>query len=191
MKKLFTIASSILLACGVYTADISVSEAAEGKWIVGGKRVEVTNDTLAFRNSEGNGIILGYHFAKPIGETGGSASVELEYIQTDSASTIPTDIGDFLGFVGTWDADIYNLLFAYRTGGNFFLKAKGGLQLSRMELRSVSPFGPSGDIDDVSVIYGLGFGARLLDYGFIEFEYTGETGDNNLGMYQANALIRF
>lgn len=190
MKNLLTIISSFSLICLLYIVNISFAQAQDGKWMIGGKQVEVTNDSLAFRNAEGSGIIVGYHFAKPVGETG-SGSIELEYIQTDNASTIPVDINRFIGFIGEWEADIFNLLFSYRTGGNFFFKAKGGLQYSSMTLRNASPFGFSGDIDDVSVIYGLGFGARITDFGLIEVEYTAETGDNNLGMYQANAIIQF
>lgn len=190
MKNLLTIVGRFFLICIIYTANISLTEAKNGKWMIGAKAVEVTNDTLAFRNTEGSGVILGYHFAEPVGETG-SGAIELEYIQTDNASTIPVDIDRFIGFIGTWKTDIYNLLFSYRTGGNFFFKAKGGLQYSNQKLRNASSFGFSGDIEDVSAIYGFGFGARITEYGLIEVEYTAETGDNNLGMYQANAIIQF
>jgi len=58
---------------------------AKGKWTIGAKAANVDPNVQDVKDANAAGIVLGYEFAQAIGDSGGSSSVELEYITADNA----------------------------------------------------------------------------------------------------------
>ena len=81
-----------------------------------------------------------------------------------------------------------NLFFTYRSAGDLFYKFKLGLSYSDIEL--ITP-GLTASTEDVSLAGGVGIGYRFEDYGLLELEYSGDTGDNDLSTIALNALLEF
>lgn len=164
---------------------------ASGKWMVGIKPVEVSSVGIKRQNAEsigdnyddatGVGLILGYHFARPIGDSGGSSSFELE--------VLPSIDGDIRGF-GQWQADIINAHMAYRSAGKLYFKLKAGLSYSTIDLVSSGGFKTENQ-DDVSISLGGGLGYKLGDWGLLELEYSNTSGDNDLGILGLNGIAEF
>ena len=151
---------------------------AKGKWLIGVKAAKIDNNLEDLEDADGLGIILGYEFDKPIGDNG-TSTVELEYVQADDT--------DLFGF-GTYDADILNLFFTYRSAGTLYYKAKGGLTYT--DIRIDTP-GLVDSFEDVSFAFGIGLGYHVGDLGVVELEYSLDTGDSDLGMIGVNALLEF
>ena len=151
---------------------------AKGKWLIGVKAAKIDNNLEDLEDADGLGIILGYEFDKPIGNDG-TSTVELEYVQADDTS---------LFGVGTYDADILNLFFTYRSAGTLYYKAKGGLTYT--DIRIDSP-GLVNSFEDVSFAFGIGLGYHIGDIGVVELEYSLDTGNTDLGMIGVNALLEF
>ena len=152
---------------------------APGKWIIGVKAGDIDANTETVKDADAVGIVVGYEFDRVVGTAGGSSTVELEYIQGDETN-IP-------GF-GSYEVDMLNLFFTYRTPGKLYFKAKGGLSYSDL-LITTPAFDESNE--EVSLAAGIGLGFRVGDYGVIEIEYVDDTGDNDLGVYGINALLEF
>ena len=151
---------------------------AKGKWLIGVKAAKIDNNLEDLEDADALGIVLGYEFDKPIGNNG-TSTVELEYIQADDTS---------LFGVGTYDADILNLFFTYRSAGTLYYKAKGGLTYT--DIRIDTP-GRVDSFEDVSFAFGIGLGYHIGDIGVVELEYSLDTGDSDLGMIGVNALLEF
>jgi len=150
-----------------------------GKWVIGAKVANIDPNDENIRDSRGAGIVLGYEFDKEI--LGGKSAFELEYISGEEE--------DFnSGFIGTYEADVLNAFFSYRTGGNVFFKIKGGL--SYVDIETSVPFFDD-DFEDVSLAVGVGVGYRFNDYGIIEIEYSQDSGDSDLGILGLNGLLTF
>ena len=152
---------------------------AKGKWIIGVKAAKVDNNVEDLKDADAVGLVLGYEFDRPIGSAGGSSTVELEYINGDST--------DFAG-VGTYDPDILNLFFSYRSAGDLYYKFKVGVSYSDVEL--TTPAFTTGN-EDVALAGGIGLGYRVGDYGTVELEYSMDSGENDLGVLGLNALLEF
>lgn len=152
---------------------------APGKWIIGVKAGQVDANSEFVEDADAVGLVLGYEFARPIGNNGGSSTVELEYIKADE-----TPISGF----GDYEVDMLNLFFTYRTAGTLYFKAKAGASFSTITLTTPAF---DTDVDDVSLAGGIGLGYRIGDYGVIELEYSDDTGDNDLGVIGLNALLEF
>lgn len=154
---------------------------ANGKWIIGVKATKVENDGAVREvntdDSDATGIVLGYEFARPVGDSG-SSSVELEILGIDDA-----DVGN--GSLGQWSGDIVNLFFTYRSPGTIYWKGKIGLSYTSLDYTLFS------EQNDTSLALGLGLGYRVEDYGVIELEYSKDSGDNDIGLLGLNALLRF
>lgn len=154
-------------------------EQAKGKWIIGVKGVKIDTNSEFVDDADGEGVILGYQFDRPIGDLGGSATLELEYVTGDETA---------INGVGVYEADLFNMFMAYRSAGTLYFKAKAGLSFS--DLTIITP-ASNDTFDEVSFAAGVGLGVRIGESGSIEIEYTDDTGDNDLGILGLNALLEF
>ena len=153
---------------------------APGKWIIGGKIAKVDLNGPEVKDADAVGIVLGYEFARAIGNLDGSSTIELEYISGDA--TI-----DSLGL--SYDVNVANLYFTYRSAGTLYYKLKGGLSYTDFAFNETQ-FGQS-EFEDVSVAFGVGLGYRVGDLGVVELEYSADTGDSDVGILAVNALLEF
>ena len=158
---------------------------AVGKWMVGVKGSSVKNGRSEFDNANNSGVLLGYQFARPVGFDG-SAAIEFE-------GTTSHDDGDIrstsaFGAPGRWDVDTYGLFFAYRTPGTVYFKGRlGGIQsdvTSKFAGSSISE-------DDTSLAGSAGLGVKLGEWGTIELEWTGDSGDNDIQMISLGGILQF
>jgi len=186
---------------------------APGKWTIGAKVANVDPNVDRVKDANAIGIVLGYQFAVGIGDSGGTASVELEYLNADNTSDLvgfdtgrdlqPFDSGpifndndtDFVRNPGStpdaisYDAQVANLFFTYRSPGTLYYKLKGGLSYANVDVRLVD--GELLDREDVSLAGGVGLGYRISDLGVVEVEYSADSGESDLGILGVNALLQF
>jgi hypothetical protein len=123
----------------------------------------------------------------PVGFNG-SASVEFEGTTTTSEGDIgpASDFGP--GATGQWDIDTMAIYFAYRTPGIVYFKGKLGGIASDVNANFT---GGTLQQDDASFAYGAGLGVRLGQVGKIEVEYTGASGDNDIGLISVGGILEF
>ena len=150
---------------------------ARGKWIIGVKAAKIDNNVEEIKDADGLGIVLGYEFDRAVGQ--GTSTVELEYISGDDTN---------LDTAATYDADLLNLFFTYRSPGTLYFKAKAGLSYSDIEINSPAFRSTN---EDVALALGLGIGYHVGDYGVLELEYSADSGENDLGVVGLNALLEF
>ncbi len=158
---------------------------ASGKWMIGVKGGTVKNGNDDFDDANNGGILLGYEFARPIGFDG-SAAIEFE-------GTSSFDDGDFggastFGTSGRWDVDTLGLFFAYRTPGTVYFKGRlGGIQ------SDVTTKTAGGNVseDDASLAGSAGLGVKLGEWGNIELEWTGDSGDNDIQIISLGGVLQF
>lgn len=158
---------------------------ARGKWLIGAKYAKVQNGEADFKDADNAGILLGYEFRRPVGFDG-SAAIEVEWLGSVSDGDIGLD-SDF-GTTGTWDGNIVNVFFAYRTPGVVYFKAKVGGVYSDVTAKV-----GGGEIsnDEVGLGFGAGLGVKIGDVGRLELEYTGSTGDNDIEQLSLGGLLAF
>ena len=156
---------------------------APGKWTIGLKAAQIDPNIEEISDADAFGVVLGYQFANPIPGFGGTASVDLEFLQSDTTQF-------FNGSGTSYDAEILSLFFNYRSPGTLYYKVKGGLSVTTLEVNSINP-SLIADEEDTSFALGLGLGVRVSDRGLIELEYTQETGDIDLGVVSLNGLLQF
>lgn len=187
MNKISTLAKFMLLGVFALTANQAAyaqnngplfGQHAKGKWIIGVKAAKIDNNVEQIKDADGIGIVLGYEFDSPVGRNG-TSTVELEYISGDD-----TD----LQTIATYDADILNLFFTYRSPGTLYFKAKAGVSYSDIEINAPAFRSTN---EDVALALGLGIGYHVGDYGVIELEYSADSGENDLGVVGLNALLEF
>lgn len=152
---------------------------ANGKWLIGLKAAKIDNNEEELRDANAVGIILGYEFDRPVGSTGGSTTVELEYLNASETN--------YAG-LGTYDPDMLNLFFSYRSAGDLYFKLKLGGSYSSIDLNLP---GVDGNNEEFSFAGGLGLGYRIEDYGVVELEYSVDTGSNDLSVLGLNAILEF
>ncbi len=191
LKQLFLSLAAILAFAG--TSMVSAQEkdhsgpffgkSAPGKWLVGIKAARIDPNVEQVEDADAFGIVLGYEFAKSIGDFGGTSSVELEYLQSDTTPVIA-------GSGTSYDAEVLNLFFTYRSPGTLYYKLKGGLSVATFEVNSIEP-GFIQDAEDVSLSAGIGLGLRIEDRAVVELEYSQDTGDSDFGILGINALLEF
>lgn len=173
------------------------SNTTKGKWIVGLKAAQVelsglNTDAATLEEADAFGIVVGYEFNKSIGRTNGTASFEVELLTTSDTSIEQLDSS-----FGEYNADIINAFFGYRSSGQVFFKAKGGISYVDASTNfNVFAPGVPADIqfDDFSFAGGFGVGVRLGKErvrGIIELEYTGTTGDAEVEIISLNGLVNF
>lgn len=192
MQSLTQLSKKLLLTAGLSLALVAPSYAqqelndgpffgkeAKGKWIIGIKAAKVDNNIENLEDADAIGIVLGYEFDRPIGDLGGSASVELEYIDGDETN---------LAGIGEYDPDLLNLFFTYRSAGDLFYKVKLGLSYSDIEIATP---GLNDGTEEVGLAGGIGLGYRVGDYGTVEIDYSLDSSDNDLGVLGLNALLTF
>lgn len=171
---------------------------AAGKWIVGLKAANIDTNVPDAKDTTGIGVVLGYEFAKSVGD--GTSSVELEYIIGDEQDVVDLGgIGPIADTLivngartpvrGSYEADIINLYFTYRSPGDLYYKFKGGL--SYVDLNVSPEIVLDRDYEDASLAAGIGLGYRFLDRGAIELEYSQTTGDADIGILGLNGMLRF
>ena len=171
---------------------------AKGKWLIGIKAGKIDNNAEDIDDSDAIGIVLGYEFAKPIG-FGGTSTIELEYLSGDDT--------EVLGGLASYEAEMLNLFFTYRSPGTLYYKFKLGLSYSNVDATGL--FGinrpPANDLggfnnipfvdvtseEDVGLAGGIGLGVRIQDYGSIEIEHVSEASNNDLSLTTISALLRF
>jgi len=154
---------------------------AAGKWIIGVKAGKIDANNQNIDDADAFGVVLGYEFDKSIGNFGGKSSFELEYFTGDETT---------IDGLGSYEADILNAFFTYRSAGTLYYKLKLGLSYSEIVVNTPISF-TSFESDDVSIAAGVGLGYRIGEYGQIELEYSQDSGDNDLGTYGVNALLQF
>jgi hypothetical protein len=152
---------------------------APGKWIIGGKVAKIDANIANEKDADAAGIVLGYEFARSIGDLGGSSTIEFEYITGDAS--IPS-----LGI--NYDVDVANIFFTYRSAGTLYYKLKGGLSYADFQFTD-SIF--RADTEEVGLAFGIGLGYRVGDLGVVELEYSGDASDADLGILGVNALLEF
>ncbi len=191
MSKKIRYLFTLLLGFAVVSPTFSAEEAtwfgqrATGKWLVGVKGGTVKNGNDDFDDANSGGVLLGYEFSRAIAFDG-TASVEFE-------GTNSFDDGDIggattLGVPGRWDVETYGLYFAYRTPGTVYFKGRLGGQHSDV----TSKFGSSrASDDDASLAGGAGLGVKLGEWGKIELEWTGDSGDNDLQFISLGGVFQF
>ncbi len=180
---------------------------ANGKWLIGVKAGKIDNNAEDIDDADAIGIVLGYEFAKPVG-LGGTSTIELEYISGDDT--------DVFGGLASYEAEMLNLFLTYRSPGTLYYKFKLGLSYSNIDVDGLLsnnnpptlfdtntapgndlgqfneiPFFDVNSDEDVSIAAGIGLGFRIQDYGSIEIEYIGDTGDNDLSLTTISAIGRF
>jgi len=153
---------------------------APGKWIIGVKAANIDPNFDAANDADGFGIVLGYEFARSIGDAGGSSTFELEYISGDEEG---------IGNLFEYEANILNAFFTYRSAGTLYFKVKGGLSYADIEVNSL--IAPQSTFEDVSLAAGIGLGVRIKDYGVVELEYSQDSGESDLSVLGVNALLEF
>lgn len=185
MQKPFALIATVLAALAFSQSVLAedndgpfFGHQAKGKWLIGIKAAKIDNNQQDIKDADGIGIVLGYEFARPIG-SGGSSTVELEYIDGDK-----TDLAG----LGIYDANALNLFFTYRSPGTLYFKAKAGLSYTDIEV--ITP-GLSNTFEDVALALGVGLGVHISDYGVLELEYSTDSGDGDLGIIGVNALLEF
>ena len=163
-----------------------VRERVSSKWIIGAKiaRIDTTSETIS--DADARGAVIGYQFAKSIGNLGGTTSLELEYLTSEV-----TELENFISF-SDFDVNVFNAFFTYRSAGSVYYKLKLGLSYSDFSARATPESGFLDDqSDDVAVAGGIGLGYRFGDFGQIEVDYSGDTGNNAFGSYGVSALVKF
>ncbi len=177
--------------------EVANASTAKGKWIVGLKAAQVEvrgleSDAFALEEADAYGIVVGYEFNQSIGRTNGTASFEVEVLTTDE-----TNIEALDSSFGEYEADIINAFFAYRSSGQVFFKAKGGISYVDASTNfNVFAPGTTGAVqfDDFSFAGGFGVGVRLGKdriKGLIELEYTADTGDAEVNIISLNGAVNF
>ena len=156
---------------------------AAGKWIIGAKVVNIDLNDSNINDSSGVGVVLGYQFDKTILGGRGKSSFEIEYISGDE------DEFSFGSVNGTYEADIINAFFNYRSAGQVYFKLKGGL--SFVDINSQIGNQLFDDFEDVSLAIGGGIGFKVSDAGLIELEYTLDSADANVGQLSLNGILTF
>lgn len=152
---------------------------AKGKWLIGLKAAKIDNNLEQIKDANAVGVILGYEFDRPIGSSGGSSTVELEYLNASET--------DYVG-IGTYDPDMLNLFFTYRSAGDLYFKLKLGGSYSSIDIDLPAV---NGNSEVFSVAGGIGLGYHIEDYGVVELEYSVDTGDNDLSVLGLNAILEF
>ena len=148
-----------------FTAHAQTDEPTKGRWIVGVKAAQVElrgleTDTVRLEEADAFGVVVGYEFNQRIGGTNGTASFEVEYLTTSGDTNIEGLDPSF----GELDADILNAFFAYRSSGQVFFKAKGGVSFieTTTNFDLFEPGTPGGvRFDDFSLAGGFGVGVRI------------------------------
>lgn len=153
---------------------------ATGKWIIGPKVVNIDPNLDTVSDASGVGIVAGYEFDQEI--AGGKSSFELEYISGDEEAIN-------VNGPATYEANVLNAFFAYRTGGDLYFKIKGGV--SYVDIDVDAGVFIDDTFEDVSLAAGVGFGYRISDRGLVEIEYTQDAGDSDLGILGVNGLFSF
>lgn len=205
MKKLKLIGSLAIAALG-FTANPSFAaddssgpffgKKAAGKWIVGLKAANIDPNLPDARDTTAVGVVLGYEFAKSIGD--GTSSVELEYLVSDEEDVRqingvgPVSVVGIQGtraVAGSYEADVLNLFFTYRSPGDLYYKVKGGLSYVDLNVTPVELL--DRDFEDVSLAAGIGIGYNFQDRGAVELEYSQDSGDADVGILGLNGMLRF
>ena len=77
-------------------------ERVSSKWIIGAKiaRIDTTSETIS--DADARGAVIGYQFAKSIGNLGGTTSLELEYLTSEV-----TELENFISF-SDFDVNVFN-----------------------------------------------------------------------------------
>ena len=149
--------------------------------IIGGKISKVDLNQADSVDVDAAGIVLGYEFARSIGNAGGTSTVELEDISGDD------DINSLGG--ANVDVEVANLFFTYRSPGTLYYKIKGGLSASEIEINSA--FNGRSSASETGLAGGIGLGYRVGDLGVIELEYQLDASDADLGILSLNGLLEF
>jgi hypothetical protein len=186
-QYLLTSLLGLALASSAFGAEEATwfGQKASGKWMIGVKGGTVKNGNDEYNDANNGGILLGYQFARPIGFDG-SAAIEFEGTSTfdDGDYSGPTTFGT----AGTWDVDTLALFFAYRTPGTVYFKGRlGGMQ---SDVTSASA-GTTLSEDDVSLAGSAGLGVKIGEWGNIELEWTGDSGDNDIGIISLGGVLQF
>ena len=159
-------------------------DTADGQWLAGIKYGSMTNDDPGFQDADAYTLVLGYQFARPVGDNG-SSSIELELTDTEEA-----DLNNGISN-GFWDATTIGLFITYRTPGTVYFKGKVGLLASdlKAEINEVDV----ADTSDVAFAYGAGLGVRLgaQQNVNLELEWTGASGEHDLSHVTIGGQILF
>jgi len=185
-----SIALSAIIAATSFGSTLSHAEdkggpffgkSAPGKWIIGGKIAKVDLNQADSVDVDAAGIVLGYEFARSIGNAGGTSTVELEYFTGDD------DINSFAG--ANVDVEVANLFFTYRSPGTLYYKIKGGL--SAADVTVSDSLGGRSTASETGLAGGIGLGYRVGDLGVVELEYQADASDADLGILSLNGLLEF
>ena len=198
-NKLRNFALSALIATSALASSASFAEdkndnigpffgkEAPGKWIIGGKISKVDLNLpdgpgTDEADLDGAGIVVGYEFARSIGNFNGTSAVELEYYNADE--TINSVLGG-----SDIDVEVTNLFFTYRSAGKLYYKLKGGVSFANFTVNS--PLFDEFSDEDAGFAGGLGLGYRVGDLGVVELEYQADTSDADLSVISVNGLLKF
>jgi hypothetical protein len=187
---------SSLLACGLMlTSTIGIAqsqttwfgEVADGEWLAGIKLGAVAPDIPGFDTAPIASLVIGYQFARPIGDRG-TASIELEIGTSQDADINESGIYG----PGNYDVHTAGLFMNYRTAGTVYFKGKVGVLDSNIDARYDS--GQNIKFNDAAFALGLGLGVRLGGEDartVLEGEWVTASGDNDINYFHLGANIEF
>lgn len=171
---------------------------ATGKWTIGAKAVNIDPQEPEANDASGMGIVLGYEFNKKI--AGGTSSFELEIISGDEEQiSLINGVNDLPTFpfpttngpiFGTYETQIVNAFFTYRSAGDVYFKLKGGLSYVDIDV-DFGQFIIDRNSEETSLAGGVGIGYRFGDRGMIELDYYKDSGTVDLGVASVNAMLTF
>lgn len=154
-----TVSASVFIAS--LCAAVAV-QAEENPMYFGIKAGAMDTDVGGFDNANNLGLLLGYDVYRDVS---GAFSAEGEYTRTFSKGDVNIN-----GAQGDWKIETLAAYGAYRTEGDFYLKAKIGYLREKVTVSGVGNTSISGS--DSGLSYGAGFGFRLNRKAGLEFEYT-------------------
>ncbi|NOZ10923.1 MAG: porin family protein [Gammaproteobacteria bacterium] len=162
---------------------------ATGTWMAGIKAGNMINEGTDFSDSSNVGLLVGYTFAKPIGDAGGSTSVEFE--MTTSADRGTFGNNSALATTGKWDVESKALYVAYRSAGTVYFKGKLGGVIADITTERDSGATSNDTVEDAKVSLGAGLGMRISEKANIELEWASGIGENDINYVSLGAVFNF
>lgn len=184
------VAACLLVSAAGVQADSQTTwfgEVAAGEWLAGIKLGAVDPDIPGYDETPMATLVLGYQFARPVGDRG-SSSIELELGFSGSEDLgVDSPYGD-----GEYDVQAAGIFFNYRSPGTVYFKGKLGLL--DMNIDTILLSGEEFKNNDANLAFGLGAGVRLGgDDGraTLEAEWVSTSGDIDTNLYNLGANIEF
>ena len=189
---LVTAACASLLLSPLSFADEPVTwfgDTADGEWLAGIKLGVAQPDLSGYDNATMGTLVVGYQFARPIGDRG-TSSVEMEV----GFSNTPDIQVNGVNGAAEYDLHTFGVFFNYRSPGTVYFKGKLGVVDSNIDTRYPDGSKAREKLNDTAIAFGLGAGVRLGGSDgrtTIEAEWVSASGDNDINYYNLGGTIEF